>query len=249
MELDLDLDLDNLEFQTASSLLESLSLDIMEDAINYQINGQSGSDQDFLTTVIRKFNIIINSVADPESLTGLKAEMSDWSNRLIEAITTKYNIGYNINCCNDSLESLSILESLYHTFILNRYEYVRVFLINYIDQNKTEIIQSLGLNAKGTDITSIAAKRKNIYKTNIPIIANLDEVINFILDSNVSSEEFLDMVDDGEVYVHDIHEYFETGTMIGNFVYDYISQELGGYSTQTSTDIRNAIRLHLIGGN
>lgn len=239
-----DLCVDDISTQSTDSLLESLSLEIMETSIKDQINGERSSDRDFLSTVIDKFEAITNN-ADTDSIRGISNEIIDWSNRLILAIVHEYNLGYN-NPGDDSLENLDILESLYNFFVLDRKRYTKEFFIKYIDINKKQIIDSMGIGGRGTDITTIANRRKNINKLNVPILSNLTEVISYIINNtDVDSDEFLNIVDEGELYTSNVKYYFDTGMLVGNFFLKYVEEEVGSYTDEVSGELRTAIRTNL----
>lgn len=239
-----ELCVDDIPNTSTDSLLESLSLEIMETSIMDQINGDRLSDRDFLGTVIDKFNAIVNN-SDPDTIRGISNEMIDWSERLILAIVHEYNLGYN-NPGEDSLENLDILESLYHFFVLDRKQYTKDFFIKYIDINKRQIIDAMGISGRGTDITTIANRKKNINKLNVPILSNLTEVIQFIMNnSDITPELFLEIIDEGEVYTSNVRYYFETGMIVGSFFYKYVEEEVGSYTDEVSGELRTAIRMNL----
>lgn len=239
-----DLNIEEIHSQSADSLLESLSLEIMESSIMDQINNNQNSSRDFLETVIEKFNAIVEN-ADSDSVRGIKYEMVEWCNRLILAIIREYNLGYN-NPGEDSLDCIDILESLYHFFVLDKKENTKTFFINYININKKRIIDTLGIGGRGSDVTSLAYRKKNISKNNIPILSNLSEVIQFIMNSSsVTSEEFFSLVNDGDYYASNIQYYFESGMLVGVFFDDYVKNEIGSYADDISTELRAAIRADL----
>jgi hypothetical protein len=226
------------------TLLESLSLEIMETTIIDQINGDRSSDRDFLGTVLDKFNAI-SKYADPDNIRGIRYEIVDWANRLITAIVNEYNLGYN-NPGEETLESLDILESLYHFFILDRKRYTKDFFIKYIDINKEQIAEDMGINNKGNDVTTIANRKKNIDKANVPILSNIAEVVQHIIRNvDISTDLFLDLVDEGEVYTSNIRYYFDSGILIGDFFHRYIEEDIGDYTDDVSGELRTAIRMNL----
>ena len=165
-------------FRTADDLLEELELSIMESSIRDQIQNGFNTSRDFLATVLNKFNAI-NEYADDDSARGIRSEMVDWANSLVSAIVTQYDLGYN-NLDSESLDVLDVLDSLYHFFVLDRHSNVIEFYKQYIDMHKREIAEQMNLSAKNGDITTMANKKKNIHKDNIPILSNLDEVIQFV---------------------------------------------------------------------
>lgn len=229
---------------STDSLLESLSLEIMETSIMDQITEGVNPNRDFLETIIDKFNVIMEN-ADADSARGIKDEMVEWCNRLIKVIIRQYNLGYN-NSDDESLYCMDILESLYHFFVLDRVENTKTFFINYININKKEIIETLGIGGRGTDVTSLSYKKKNIQKNNVPILSNLSEVIQFILYSNcVTPDEFFNIIDDGELYTSNVHSYFNEGMIVGDFFNEYVRREFTDYDDDISTELRVAIRASL----
>jgi hypothetical protein len=145
----------------------------------------------------------------------------------------------------ESLDSLDILESLYHFFVIEKHDNTIEFFKKYIDINKKEIAESLGLNSRNGDITTIANRKKNISKDNIPILSNLDEVIEFVINSGVSSEEFLNTIDDGNYYTANVINYYNEGMLCGDFFSTYIEGEVGTYGDNITMELRSAIRTYL----
>lgn len=239
-----DLSVDDIPFQTADALLESLSLAVMESSIRDQIQNGFNTSRDFLETVLAKFEAI-NEHADADSARGIRSEMVDWANSLISAIINRYGLGYN-NLEDETLDSLYILEAMYHFFVLDKHENTLEFFKRYIDIHKKEIAEQMGLNVRGTDITTIANRKKNIPKHNVPILSNLDEVIRFIASqASVSSTEFLTILDDGDFYVAKIQSYFHDELLFGEFFGEYIKGEVAPYTDDISMELRSAIRTHL----
>lgn len=241
-----DMNVEEIGLRTADDLLDELSLPVMRTSILSQIQSTFQTNRDFLDTVLNKFRAI-NENADDDSARGIRSEMVDWANELILAIVHHYDLGYN-NPDEDSLESLDILEALYNFFVLNKHENTENFFIQYIDIHKKEIVEQMGLNARSGDITTMANKKKNIPKHNVPILSNLNEVITFISNSaGVTSDEFLDIVDNGDYYNALVAGYFRDGMLVGDFFNQYIASEVGSYTDDISMELRSAIRTHLAG--
>lgn len=239
-----DLCVDDIPTQSTDSLLESLSLEIMETSIKDQINGDRSSDRDFLGTVLDKFNAITDN-ADSDTIRGISDEIIEWANRLIVSIVNEFNLGYN-NPGEESLENLDILESLYHVFILDRKRHTEEFFINYININKERLIETMGIGGRGTDVTTIANKKKKINKNNVPILSNIDEVVHYIVNNeDISPELFLNIIDDGEIYISNIKYYFDCDMLCGDFFYKFVEEETGGYLNNVSGELRSAIRIDL----
>jgi len=240
-----DLSVEEIASQSTDSLLESLSLPIMETSIRDQIENGFNATRDFLEIVIRKFRAIEEN-ADDDSIRGIRSEIVDWSNQLIHAIINQYNLGYN-NINEESVDgSLDILETLYHFFVLDKHRNTINFFIQYIDCNKKDIANQMGLNARSGDITTIANRKKNIPKDNVPILSNLDEVIRYISsEAGIEATEFLDTIDDGDYYIANIISYYNQDMLMGDFYQQYISGEVGSYADDISMSLRSDIRTHL----
>ena len=239
-----DLCVADIATQSVDSLLESLSLEIMETSITDQITSGNNSNRDFLSTIINKFNAIIEN-ATTEQSRGIKDEMIEWSNRLILTIVNEYNLAYN-SPAEETLESIDILESLYNFFVIDRRHHTKEFFIKYIDINKKQIIEAMDIGGRGTDITTIANKKKNISKYNVPILSNLTEVIQYIMNScDIDTEEFFNIIDNGDLYTSNVRYYFESDMLMGDFFYKYVEEEVSGYADDISTELRTAIRINL----
>ena len=240
-----DLSVEEIASQSTDSLLESLSLPIMENSIRDQIENGFNTTRDFLDIVLRKFKAIEEN-ADDDSKRGIRSEIVDWANDLIHAIVNQYGLGYN-NINEESVDgSLDILETLYHFFVLDKHQNTINFFIQYIDCNKKEIANQMKLNARGGDITTMANRKKNIPKDNVPILSNLDEVIQYISsEAGISSDEFLDLIDDGDYYIANVISYYNQDMLMGDFYQQYISGEVGSYADDISMALRSEIRTHL----
>lgn len=239
-----NMNVEEISTRTADDLLEELELPVIEGSIRDQIQSGFQTSRDFLGVVLEKFQAI-NEHAEDDAARGIRSEIVDWANSLIHVIVDKYDLAYNA-LDEDSLETLDLLEALYNFFVLQKRENTIEFYKRYIDIHKREIIDQMDLTAKGGDITTIANKKKNIQKDNIPILSNLDEVIRFVVErADVSTDEFLEVLRDGDFYIEAVIEYFEDQTLIGEIVKEYVSSEVGAYSDDISMELRSALRTHL----
>lgn len=226
------------------SLLSSLSLDLITDNIMCQINNQTSSTTDFLDTIKLKFNAIVESDAiDDDDKSNLKYDMVEFCSRLIGEISNVYNIAVNM-VSDDYQSALKLLDTLYNFFILNKFSNVEKFLINYIKANKMNLIDTLDIDDKSKDITSIANRKKNIDKYDVCILSCVSEIVDFIVNGNfVEPEEFIGYIDDGEIYISYMRDYYADMTISGNFANMLLHSVLSdGYDGSELTRIRNSIR-------
>lgn len=233
------------ESTEVDALLEALSLDMMKDNITSQITGESASVTDFLGIVTDKFYTIINNEEINENdRAEVKHQIVDFCQDLIATVGDTFDLA--INLMSDDYEThLELLQTLYNFFVLNRFEHVQDFFINYINMNKMPIIDSIVDEDTGKDITSMSYKKKNIPRENTIILAKVSEIISFIQSSDaVDSMEFLDVIDDGEADVVDMKNYFFDGTIAGGFTQEIIESVIGdNYDNANYARIRNSIRI------
>lgn len=230
-----------IEFYTLDSCLDGLSLDIMLSNIHHQLNNPQDIIADFLRMVGDTWSEIEEECEDETVISELKYKLIDFWGEVISLINSHFDL--SMDYIADSMSAQDVAEELYEFFILDRIQNVETFFINYIRANKINIAQSLGINEKGKDVTSIACRRKDIDKTSIPIIANLTRVIDFICDTDLEVEELLNFsnADNAEAIEEMLLDY----TINNNFTYTYINNIMSKYDGLVSSRIRNNIRTSL----
>lgn len=238
-----DLTVEEIPTQTADSLLESLSLPTMESSIREQIEGEINTSRDFLETVLEKFRAI-DEHAEDDVKRGIRSEMVDWAYQLILAIVHHYNIGYD-GSDEDSMTALDTLEVLYQFFVLDKHQNTLDFFNRYIEVHKKSITETMGIVGRGVDVTAIANRKKGYSKHDVAILSNMDEVIRFIADADISTSEFLSLIDTGDYAIAAIKSKFDDGTLIGEIFSEYISSEIGTYAEDISIGLRSSIREYL----
>ena len=241
---------EQLESETVDreSILESLSLDLMKDNIEQQIDYTVQSTTDFLSIVLTKFNVILSTEEiDEDDKQEAKFLMIDFCEELIGKISKKFNLFID-ETSMDYESMIKMLYTLYNFFIINRCNNVEKFLINYITKNKKNLIDVMGLSDNDNkDITTIANKKKNLPKENIVVLSALTQIVDFIrLNHIVEPLEFIETVNDGECYTSYLKDYFETATISGDFIAIMLNEVLDeDYDCSEVTRIRNNIRLSL----
>lgn len=240
-----ELDVETIHDLTADSLLESLSLEIMETSINNQITEDIGAPRNFLETVLLKFDAI-QKYANRDSLVQVQNEIIDWAESLNRSIINRFNLAY-MAPAEDSTESLEILEALYNFFILDRHRHTVSFFTNYISTNKNHLIDTMGLDKKGMDITTMANKKRKLSKTATIISANLVEVIDYIVEyEEITPDIFFESIDDGDMYVAMVREMFDNCTLAGDFFKTYVERDTGDFTGDMTVELRVTLRSMLL---
>lgn len=227
------------------SLLESLSLDLMKDNILQQINYQTTSTTDFMSTIFAKFKVILEQDwIDDDNKREIRFQMCDFCDELILSISNHYNLF--INQISDDYESkIEIVNTLYNFFVLNRFDNIERFFIAYINKYKNELIETLDIDDKSKDITSISNKKKNLSRENVCILSNITEIINFIKNNNtVDPVEFMELINDGEYYTDRLITYYQDAEIAGDYINILLSEVLNDdYDESEISRIRNNIRI------
>ena len=225
-------------------LLNPLGLSLTTDNIRKQVRNETSSTLNFLEEVRSKFdNFLVEDSIEEEDKTEIKLQMIDFCEDLIQQIVDEY--GLFLNVISDDYETLlSILDTLYNFFILNRYQNVENFIIQYIEINKAPLADSIETDDKIRDVTTISNRKKNFDPLDVFVLSHIHEIINFIKNSNVvDSLEFIETINDGELYIDKIANLFTEGTLYGNFVPKLLQVVLGDeYDSNEATRIRNSIR-------
>lgn len=235
--------------QSVESLLESLSLDVIRGSMEQQISGEINSVRNFLDVVIAKFEVIKNNKVDPEEISTLNNEMIEFAQGLVGKICDKYDLCVD-PATDDSMEYLDMLSDLYIFFVINKEDYVTSFVVNYIIQNKKRLVNTMDIGGRGIDITTQAFRKRDLDKYSVSILAKVNDVIDYVKDSvDLSTEEFLQTIDDGDYYVRQLLDYFGSGILCGNFTHAYIKEVIDERSSESALKIRNNIRLALATNN
>ena len=229
------------------NLLESLTLELMTDNIVNQINGDMPSSTDFLSIVVSRFNTILQEdVIEDVDKAEVKHQMIDFCDNLLCIIADDFGIAINM-ISEDYNTYINTLTTLYNFLILGKYSNVENFLVEYISNNKQELIETLGFVERGKDIVSISNRKKNLNKDNIALLSNINAVIDFITTSDIIDyETFMNTIDDGEYHLSNLKELYADGTIIGDFVPTLFSLVIGDeYDNGEFARIRNSIRVIL----
>lgn len=236
-----DTDLEDLVFDT-------LSLDIMTDNIRSQINCDIEPYTDFIEIVFGKFNMIIDNKPnyDDDDVQDLKLQINDFCHDIISEISDRYNLICNFNYMDESLSYMTVLESLYNFFVLNKYSNVKAFLIQYIQSHSKELAQSVATSTNIEDITTASNKQRQLDADIVTVLSHLDDVIDNIKQYDINPMTFIDVIDDGGIHVTNIREYVECGELMGDFVRPLLRDVLTDYSDYSSVGIRASIRTALM---
>lgn len=222
---------------SASELLDTLSLSVMVDNIQSQINDVNISGRDFIEIVRRKFDIIKEGDFDSETMSQINDEINTFYNKVVNQLVDKFNLTYS------SSEDLGeVAETMYMFFTVQRKANTERFIESYIEEHMDEIVEALELR-KLNDVMTMKYVRSAGDTDAARIAANINNVIEYILGLGISSDEFLDVLSgDGDYYVSKMQEYKDMSEIDGDYPTLYMEEILNEYDSDYASQVRNSLR-------
>lgn len=236
-------------------VFDAIPLDILRENISAQIHGDTMVTSDFMQMAVNRFNMILNDKLDIdyEEKCNLQDEIISFCHDVINEILGNYGIAYDFPYDEESNIFIDIASNVYNFFILNKFRMTEQMIINFIRTNKSMIISDLGLNNyQSDDVTSLSNKQKNIDDSSIAILSHIDSIINEITDvyyQNISAVDFINLLDDKDVYTENILGYYNNGYLIGDFTYPFLQESVSEYSSYNTSRIRANIRTAFFTGS
>lgn len=222
---------------SASELLDTLSLRVMVDNIQSQINDVNISGRDFIEIVRRKFDVIKEGDFDSETMSQINDEINTFYNKVVNQLVDKFNLTYS------SSEDLGeVAETMYMFFTVQRKANTERFIESYIEEHMDEIVEALELR-KLNDVMTMKYVRSAGDTDAARIAANINNVIEYILGLGISSDEFLDVLSgDGDYYVSKMQEYKDMSEIDGDYPTLYMEEILNEYDSDYASQVRNSLR-------
>ena len=133
-----------------------------------------------------------------------------------------------------------LIHLTYRFFIKDMKKNFANFILNYINDNKDDIVDEL---PETKDITSVSFRLETIDDDDITILSNLDIVIDSILDKDFNVDEFLDLChsDSYSLEREFVIKKFDSFEIVGNFWRPYVSMIDPGFKTELQSKVRNKI--------
>lgn len=222
---------------SADELLDTLSLSVMVDNIQSQIDDVNLTGRDFINIVKNKFDIIKDGDFDSETMSQINDEINTFYNKVVNQLIDKFSLMYS---SSDDLGEVA--EVMYEFFTVQRKHNTEKFLEAYIDEHMDEIAEALGLR-KLNDVMTMNYVRKVGDTDAARIAANINNVIEHILSLGISSDEFLDVLSgEGDYYVSKMQDYKDACEIDGDYPTLYMEEILNEYDSDYASQVRNSLR-------
>lgn len=195
-------------------LLADLPMELIKENVKSQINRIYGNIN-YLNIVSDKLRIIEERYDDQDVKTQVNDIRNQFFSEIIDIVSEKFDVYVNIDYSN-TYQTERIAMDLYEFFIVEIRRNTYKFILNYIKENKKDIVETLGLSKPKKDVTTISA-RKKLKSVDVKIISNLYDVADYIINIGVDDNDFLDYTRNT-----DISDLYNTNTISGNLAEQFL---------------------------
>lgn len=222
--------------------LSEVPLELLEQSLEVQFNNPlEYRKRDYIQSFITKYEFSANNLYEEEreNLEQLHAEFISFITRLFEV---KLNIGFpEIEDMDDETQH-ELIHMSYCFFIKNIKKNFVHYILNYIDKYKDEISDE-SICARKKDVTTLNFKSYIHDDDDVAILSNLDSVIRYILNQDVTVDEFFELckTDGNCLETEFIEEKFNTFEITGNFIPDYVRMMDEDFFIEIESKVRNKI--------
>lgn len=221
--------------------LSEMPLSLIEESIRQQFEYPLDfRKRDYIDTFIQKYTFTKENMTEDEILDGLD-ELHDKFLIFVMNIFEEYlDIGFVDLDTLPEDEQFNMIQIPYRFFIKHMKRNFTNLVMNYLEQHRTEIVDIL---PKRKDVTTNRLREELDDEEDITILANLDEVIEYIFNQEMDIDTFFSLCEGEESSMElDFTKcQFDEFNLTGNFVEKY--KEMVGWEFRTSLEskLRNKI--------
>jgi hypothetical protein len=186
---------EDFESENSSELDEILysmnSEDFLENEVEEQLGDGIFSDKktNYVKKYIGKYKYFKNEYSEnQEFIESLSEKKDDVRDFILDKISDKFEI-----TVDDESKKMRVARALYEFFVVDYKGNLETLILNYINNNKKDIVTEIKRNKKGKDISSTAGKMKYSNNNDAILINNINMVIFDIMPCNLD-ENFLDLI-------------------------------------------------------
>ncbi len=223
-----------------STFLSQVPVALIEENILTQFSNPFNFRLDYVAEFISSYKYSLEFIEDDDELAELNARHDEFIDFMVEVLQKKLGLGINDLKEMSFEEQEDLIHFTYRFFIINmKTNFFNVFL-NYINENKEALIENA---VRRKDITSQAFRRE-VTEEDAIILANLSDIMNYIMAENtLLVDDFLRLCE-GESPSTEltlVSEYFEDFILTGNFIQNYVRMLRIPMKIQIEGNIRNMI--------
>lgn len=223
-------------------LLSDLPLDIITGSIETQFNDpMEYRKNDFVQSFITKYQVTKENIEDDEEAEELQHVYDKFISFMENIFHEKLGLGLPELDDMGENDQLELIHYIYRFFIINIKKNFIIYILNYIEENKEELANSL---PKKKDVTTSSLKQAITDPDDLTIIVSIAEAIQTILsDEDATVENFLEgsRGDDANLENDYISEAYDEFKINGNFVMNYFKMATEDFRVEVECKVRNKI--------
>lgn len=205
------------------NLLADLPFNLIKESISEQITDPMSTRVNYIDVITDKVSIYRSQFeGNAEALGEINVAVRDFFEFILNKLNDQFNLGLDIESIISGENVEEVGTCLYKYFILRYTKNITRFVTKYIFKNKKFLSEKYGDKSK-KDVSTLAFKKQIKNKEDLVILTNLPSIIDDVIKSNISNEEFLKYsvsTDSYEAYI--ISGLISNNKLIGDFVDDYI---------------------------
>lgn len=223
-------------------LLSDLPLDILIGSITTQFNDpMEYRKNDFVQSFITKYLVTKENIEDEADAEELEEVYDKFISFMENIFHEKLGLGLPELDDMGENEQLELVHYIYRFFIINIKKNFTIYILNYIEDHKEELAESL---PKKKDVSTSSLKQAVTDPDDLTIIVSITEAIEMILsDEDVTVDKFLEgsRGEDANLENEYISEAYDEFKINGNFVQNYFKMATEDFRVEVECKVRNKI--------
>ncbi len=219
-------DSDNYELVTSEeidNLVAELPFDLLKENILEQIDDPVANHVNYMETIITKCKIFKEQFSDdPDVVRQVDDSLYEFISFIINKINDRFDLGIDLNAGFTYDDMIVYGSAIYSYFILRYKKNITKFVINYINTHESNLIEYYGDKNK-KDVSTLVYKKQIKRPEMLPIITNLQSIINFIIGLDIEPIEFVELSMNGSNYeANVVKRLIDNNIITGDFVRMYV---------------------------
>lgn len=219
-------DSDNYELVTSEeidNLVAELPFDLLKENILEQIDDPVANHVNYMETIITKCKIFKEQFSDdPDVVRQVDDSLYEFISFIINKINDRFDLGIDLNSGFTYDDMIVYGSAIYSYFILRYKKNITKFVINYINTHESNLIEYYGDKNK-KDVSTLVYKKQIKRPEMLPIITNLQSIINFIIGLDIEPIEFVELSMNGSNYeANVVKRLIDNNIITGDFVRMYV---------------------------
>ena len=219
-------DSDNYEWVTSQeidNLAAELPFDLLKENILAQIDDPVANHVNYMETIITKCKIFKEQFSDdPDVVRQVDDSLYEFISFIINKINDRFDLGIDLNAGFTYDDMIVYGSAIYSYFILRYKKNITKFVINYINTHESNLIEYYGDKNK-KDVSTLVYKKQIKRPEMLPIITNLQSIINFIIGLDIEPIEFVELSMNGSNYeANVVKRLIDNNIITGDFVRMYV---------------------------